>query len=381
MSHAAGERWFMQQALALGARGECRTSPNPRVGCLVVREGIIVGAGYHRAPGEPHAEAAALDDAGLAARGATLYVNLEPCAHHGRTPPCTERIVAAGVQRVVAAIGDPNPLVDGRGFRELRAAGIAVSVGLMADDARRLNRSFLTFYERSRPFVTVKAGMSLDGQIAAASGSSRWVTGVAARRFAHRLRARNDAILVGAGTVRRDDPRLDSRLPNLPGPRLRAVLAPTLDLEPRSQIFTSTRNGVERTRVYTRTPAPAARREAFAGLADLVEVADRDQGLDLNEVLANLAADGIQSLLVEGGGKTNAAFLAAGLVDELVLFVSGELFGSRGATPLIDGVTIAAPGDGFRIAAPRLLALGGDWIHIGRPVIAGRPERGSCSPG
>ena len=357
---------LMAQALALAALGEGATRPNPMVGALVVQGGAVVGAGHHRAAGAPHAEAVALAAAGARARGATLVVNLEPCAHHGRTPPCVDAIVHAGIRRVVVGTGDPNPLVDGRGLAALRAAGIDVEVGVLEASCRRLNAPFLSWHERGLPFVTLKAAMSWDGQIAAAQGSSTWVTGEPARRHAHRLRFAHDAVLVGAGTIRRDDPRLTVRLPDLEAARQVVVLAEHLQIPAGAQIFAT---GGPRPRVYAGEGAPRAHEEALTAVADVVRVASGPTGLDLSAVLKDLAATGMQSVLVEGGGRTHAGFLDAGLVDELALFVAPRLFGATGGTPLVGGPAAPSPGHGWRLVALRSIAVGGDLL------VAARPER------
>jgi diaminohydroxyphosphoribosylaminopyrimidine deaminase/5-amino-6-(5-phosphoribosylamino)uracil reductase len=354
----------MEQALALCALGEETTSPNPRVGCVVANGGVAVGRGYHRAPGLPHAEALALAEAGERARGATLYVNLEPCAHHGRTPPCTDGIVRSGIRRVVAAVADPNPLVDGRGFEALRRAGIDVEVGLLAQESEALNEPFLHLHRSGRPLVTLKAAVSLDGMLAAAGGRARWISGAPARRFAHRLRLRHDAVLVGAGTLRRDDPQLTVRLPGVTGAdRLRAVLAPQLDVDPAAAVF---RAAGRRPRLYASIAAPAERERRLAAVADVVRVAERAGGLALDEVLADLGRCAVQSLLVEGGARTFASFLEAGLADRAALFIVTRLFGGRGGTPLVDRPVVADPALGFPFAAQHQLALGPDLLLLGR---------------
>jgi diaminohydroxyphosphoribosylaminopyrimidine deaminase/5-amino-6-(5-phosphoribosylamino)uracil reductase len=351
------EREAMAQALALAALGEGATRPNPMVGAIVLRDGEVAGAGFHRAAGAPHAEAVALAQAGDAARGGTLVVNLEPCAHHGRTPPCVDAIRAAGIGRVVVATGDPNPLVNGRGNRALRDAGIEVEVGLLEDEARRLNGPFLSWHERRRPFVTLKAAMSCDGQIAAADGSSTWVSGEPARRHAHRMRLTHDAVLVGAQTVRRDDPRLTARLAGREVARRVVVLSDRLDLPLSAKIFAN------RPRLYTsREPAGP-----LTEVADVVRVPSGPLGLDLHAVLADLAATGVQSVLVEGGGRTHAAFLAAGLADEVALFVAPRLYGARGATPLLDGPTVASPEGGWALSRRSAIAVGRDVLVTARP--------------
>ena len=354
------DAWCMEQALALAALGEGTTAPNPRVGCLLVRDGAVVGRGWHRAAGLPHAEAMALAEAGSRAAGATLYVNLEPCAHQGRTPPCASGLVAAGVRRVVAAIGDPDPRVDGRGFAELRRAGIAVEVGLLAAQAERLNAGFLQRHRAGRPRVTLKAALSLDGMLAGLAGRSRWITGEAARRFAHRLRLGHDAVLVGAETVRRDDPRLTARLPGAPRQPLPVVLAPDLRLPIQAALFA----GAAVPRVYLREGVtPGAE---WAGKAELVPMpAAQDGGLDPAAVLADLHRLGVQSVLVEGGGRTFAGFLRGDLVDDVALFVAPLLLGARGGTPLLDLESAAEPALGRRIAGLRRLALDEDVLLLG----------------
>ncbi len=356
----------MGQALALGALAEGRTSPNPRVGCLVVRDdGRVVGRGFHRAHGLPHAEAVALDEAAGAAAGATLYVNLEPCAHHGRTPPCTERIVRAGVSRVVASIQDPNPLVNGRGFAELERAGVAVHVGLLGAEARRINAPFVHFHRHGRPRVTIKAAASLDGMLSARGGRSKWITGAAARCFAHRLRMRHDAILVGAQTIRADDPQLTVRLDGIQAPRRRVVVAPTLDLDPGARIFEPASDGSPPPRVYTSKGLEAAAVRPIADRAEIVEIDGEAGSLDLYAVLADLAGQGVQSVLVEGGGRTIAAFERAGLADSLALFLAPKLLGAREATPLLDRLGVEDPAGAGTVDNPIQIGLGRDLLLMG----------------
>jgi diaminohydroxyphosphoribosylaminopyrimidine deaminase/5-amino-6-(5-phosphoribosylamino)uracil reductase len=355
----------MAQALALAILGEGRTSPNPRVGCVLVHQGRVVGSGYHRALGEPHAEAAAIADAGEEARGATLYVNLEPCAHQGRTPPCVDLIIESGIKRVVASITDPNPLVDGRGFSLLRDAGIEVEVGLLADEARGINEPFLHWHRRRVPLVTLKAALSLDGRLAADDGFSKWITGEQARLFSHRLRFRHDAILVGAGTVRRDNPRLTARLDGQETIRRRVVLSASLDLDPEAAIFGKAPPGSPPTRIYTSDAVSTRRRERFAGKAELAPVGMRGRKLDLSTVLFDLATLEVQSLLVEGGGETIAAFLKSGIADRGALFYSNKLIGNDGSTPMVAGPAVSEPDLGWRMSRRRLLPFGTDFLLLG----------------
>jgi len=352
----------MRQALALAALSEGRTSPNPRVGCVVVRDGRAVGTGFHRACGEPHAETRALDAAGELARGASLFVNLEPCAHFGRTPPCTERIVAGGIARVVASISDPDPRVNGLGFRRLRESGVIVETGALEDDARRINRSFLQWHETGRPWVVLKAGVSLDGMLAAQDGRSRWITGEIARRFAHRLRMRHDAVVVGATTVRRDNPRLTARLGGEESARLRVVLSSRADLDPGAAIF-DRRDGWPPARVYAADDAGVD--PSLRGRCELRVVRSRDGRLDIAAVLEDLARDEVQSVLVEGGGTTLASFLSAGLADEAALFTAPVLLGARGGTPLLDLASVEDPDRGWRLMNVRRIPLAEDVLVLG----------------
>ncbi|HEX6852544.1 MAG TPA: bifunctional diaminohydroxyphosphoribosylaminopyrimidine deaminase/5-amino-6-(5-phosphoribosylamino)uracil reductase RibD [Candidatus Polarisedimenticolaceae bacterium] len=357
-SDAAG----MEQALALAALGRGTTSPNPSVGCVVVRDGEVVGRGFHARAGGPHAEALAVAQAGERARGATVYVNLEPCAHQGRTPPCAELLVAAGVRRVVAAIVDPNPLVDGRGLARLRAAGIEVVCGTLADAAEELNAAFLLRQRLGRPLVTLKAAVTVDGRIAAKGGRAAWISSPESRRYAHRLRVLHDAIVVGAGTVRADDPRLTVRLPGVAAPRLRGVLAPRGGLDPAARLFAAD-GAAPPPRVYV---LDSHVESARAELGPRAVVVPMGPALDLRAVLADLAAAGALSVLVEGGGRTHAAFLEAGLADRAVLFVATSLLGVGGTTPLADIDGAVDPASGFRLRDVERFPIGADLVLRGR---------------
>jgi diaminohydroxyphosphoribosylaminopyrimidine deaminase / 5-amino-6-(5-phosphoribosylamino)uracil reductase len=329
---------FMQRALELAERARGLTSPNPMVGAVVVTAaGEIVGEGFHARAGEPHAEIEALRAAGGRARGATLYVTLEPCAHHGRTPPCAPAVIEAGVARVVAAIGDPNPLVGGRGLDLLRAAGIEVRIGVGAAEAERQNRVFLTAMRERRPHVTLKAGMTLDGKIADLHGASRWITGDAARHHAHRLRSESDAIVVGIGTVLRDDPELTVRLGE-PWPRepLRVVLDTAARTPVGARLIRAGRPSSTVIAVGAGAPEPRVRALAASG-ATIVACGTRDGRVDLGALLTDLFARDVRAVLVEGGGEVHGAFLDAGLVDRVAMFAAPLLIGGRGATPVVGG--------------------------------------------
>jgi len=323
----------MRHALALAARGLGNTWPNPAVGCILVHSGPqgdrIVGRGWTQPGGRPHAERRALDQAGAAARGATAYVTLEPCAHHGHTPPCAEGLIAAGVARVVTAQTDPDPRVAGRGHAMLRTAGITVTEGVLEPEARALQAGFLKRVEQGLPFVTLKLATTLDGRIATATGESRWITGPEARRAVHALRMRHDAVMVGSGTARADDPDLTVRDMGCVRQPLRIVIDSRLSHSPDSRLG-RTAQVVPVWLIHTEA-APMAARDAWAATgARQICVPDHDGHADLNAALRALAAAGLTRLFCEGGGDLAAALLRAGLVDELVQFSAGALIGAEG---------------------------------------------------
>ncbi|GAB1594536.1 bifunctional diaminohydroxyphosphoribosylaminopyrimidine deaminase/5-amino-6-(5-phosphoribosylamino)uracil reductase RibD [Lysobacter claricitrinus] len=324
---------MMARALRLAERGAYTTRPNPMVGSVLVRDGEVVGEGFHERAGGPHAEVFALREAGEQARGATAYVTLEPCAHTGRTEPCADSLIAAGVVRVVAAMRDPFPKVDGAGFEKLRAAGIAVQAGLMEAQARELNRGFLSRVERGRPWLRVKLATSLDGRTALASGDSKWISGEASRLDVQRWRARASALMTGAGTVLADDPQLTVRLgDDTPFvPPLRVVLDPGLATIRRGHV----REGDAPT-LYIH--APDARVPKDCG-AQMAAAPVRDGRFDLAAVMKLLGDRGINEVQLEAGATLAGAFVASGLVDELLLYVAPVLLGA-GARPLFDGIDV-----------------------------------------
>lgn len=343
-SGAAAADLFLRRALRLAARGRYTTSPNPRVGAVLVRDGEVVGEGWHRRAGGAHAEAEALAAAGDAARGATLYLNLEPCSHQGRTPPCADALVAAGVARVVACHRDPDPRVAGRGFARLRAAGVEVEVGALAAEAAALNLPFLTTRALARPAVTLKWAMSLDGRIATAGGESQWISGPASRRFALALREEHDAILVGSGTALADDPRLDRRLGLAGAPNLRVVLDRRLRVSPAARLFTVPGEVL----IYTEAESAERTRALAAAGAHVVRL----PSVEPAAVLADLRGRGVQSVLIEGGAEVHAAFVASGLWDRVEVAAAPLLVGGRSALG-----PIAGAGAATLAAAPRLERL------------------------
>ena len=320
---------FMRAALAEAAKGIGRTSPNPAVGAVLVKDGQIVGRGYHRRAGAAHAEVVAIRRAGKRARGAELYTTLEPCNHYGRTPPCTSAILDAGVARVICALRDPNPIVNGRGIARLRRAGIPVFAGVLGAEAARLNRPYLKHMRSGLPWVTLKAAVTLDGKIATSRGDSRWVSTSQSRAEVHRLRDRVDAILVGSNTARLDNPRLTTRV----GPKgrnaIRVVLDARLRLPLSLQLFRSPL--AARTIVATAesTQTARAKRLLRRGI-EVWLVPSRVGRLDLLAVLRRLGKEGVVHLLVEGGAEVFGAFIDQGLADELLLFLAPKLVGSGG---------------------------------------------------
>ncbi len=319
----------MRAALALARRSLGRTWPNPAVGCVIVQDGKVVGRGRTRDGGRPHAEVDALNQAGEAARGATVYVTLEPCSHFGKSPPCADALIEAGVAKVVSAMEDPNPKVNGQGHARLKEAGIVVDVGDSAKEAAEINAGFLMRVREGRPLFHLKLATSLDGHIATASGESKWITGEAARADGHRLRAIHDAVLVGIGTVAADDPDLTSRLPGLAAySPIRIVLDSKARLAPSSKLATTARQ----TPVWllcTRAAPAAARAASHECAVDVIEVAADPGGrVDIAAAARELGKRGLTRVLIEGGGAVAAAFLKANLVDRLSLYHGGRALGA-----------------------------------------------------
>ena len=359
---------YMARALELARRGHYTTHPNPRVGCVIVRDGQIVGEGWHIRAGEPHAEVHALRAAGEQARGATAYVTLEPCSHHGRTPPCADALVNAGVARVVAAMQDPNPNVAGRGLQRLAQAGIATESGVLEGEARLLNQGFLKRMEHGLPYVRVKLAMSLDGRTAMESGESQWITGPAARSAVQRLRAQADVVLTGADTVLADNARLTVRADEL---GLDAEQTALVMSRPPLRVLVDGRLRVPLDAPFFKAgPALVATcmavEEQYANGPECMIVAGDDGQVDLRRLLVALAARDVNEVLVEAGPRLAGAFARQGLVDEFQIFIAGKFLGSS-ARPLLDW-PLAQMKDAPELKISEIRAVGDDWRVIAVPV-------------
>jgi len=328
---------FMRIALELAAQGTGWTSPNPMVGAVVVKDNDIVGRGWHQKAGGPHAEVHAIDDAGTQAQGATVYVTLEPCHHQGRTPPCTEKILSAGIRRVVMAMRDPNPDVRGGGADYLARKGLSVTSGVCEDEARRLNESFIKYVTTKHPFVTLKCAATLDGRIATRTGDAKWVTGEMSRKFVHELRHANDAILVGVNTVKVDDPLLTTRRGDETSKNpIRIVLDAHLSIPENSKLLRNP-SGSD-TLIITGNSSTSPRRDAILNAgAKIVELDAKDGRIDLSALMPRLGSMGITSLLVEGGATVAAAALQAKVVDKIYFFYAPKILGSDDGVPICKG--------------------------------------------
>jgi len=355
MSFSAADHEFMARALRLAERGLDTTTPNPRVGCVLVKDGGVIGEGWHERAGEPHAEANALRVAGAAVRGATAYVTLEPCAHFGRTPPCADALIAAGIARVVVAMEDPNPQVAGEGLARLRAAGVGTATGLMAAEAGELNVGFVSRMTRGRPWLRLKVAASLDGKTALANGKSQWITGPDARRDAHAWRARSCAVLTGIGTVRDDDPRLTVREVPCRRQPLRVVVDSRLQTPPDAQVLAG--GG---------TLLFAARPGSVPG-TEVVSLPDANGKVDLSAMLIELGRRGVNEVLVEAGFRLNGSLLAAGLVDELLIYQAPILVGDQ-ARGMFDLAELTDLAGALRLEVVERRAIGADTLIRARPV-------------
>ncbi|MDH4196234.1 MAG: bifunctional diaminohydroxyphosphoribosylaminopyrimidine deaminase/5-amino-6-(5-phosphoribosylamino)uracil reductase RibD [Candidatus Aminicenantes bacterium] len=356
---------YLEMAYGLAEKARGRTSPNPLVGAVLVKDGAIVGTGFHEEAGKPHAEAIALRRAGRRARGSTLYVTLEPCVHWGRTPPCADALIAAGIRRAVISAVDPNPLVNGRGLRKLRRNGVDVRLGLLAERNVRLNEAYAKYITRRVPWVTLKAALSADGRIAAAGGDARWITSAPARDYGHLIRGEHDALLVGIGTLLRDDPRLTIRHRAWGRkPTTRVILDPGLRFPPTAKILSTLRQGP--VVVLARRDANPARAKALRMKGvEVVPTSASPNGVDLVAVLAALGQREIGSVLVEGGSKVFTSFLRAGLADKAVLAIAPKLIGGSRAPGLWEEEGAARVRDALDLRATTVVRVGEDIIVEG----------------
>lgn len=354
----------MARALRLAERGLYTTDPNPRVGCVLVRDNQIVGEGWHLRAGEPHAEVHALQNAGESSVGATAFVTLEPCCHHGRTPPCTAALMQAGVERVIMAMEDPDRRVRGGGQSVLEQAGINVQVGLHRAEAEALNAGFVRRMKLGRPYVRCKVAASFDGKTAMASGESQWITGAEAREDVHRLRARSGAVLTGIGTIMADDPSLNARTDAPVVQPRRIVLDTHLRIPPTVKTLRLEGDVV----VFASHDEPSRRRALEAAGASVELVAVGSRGVDLGEVLSRLAELGTNEVLVEAGNRVSGAFLEAGLIDELVVYFAPHIMG-HGGLPMFALPGLEDMSERYALEAMDIRRVGTDWRVVARPVV------------
>lgn len=328
---------YMSEALDLAAKGRGFTSPNPMVGAVVVKDGIVVGRGYHKAVGADHAEVDALDDAGVSAKGASLYVTLEPCNHTGRTPPCTEKILFSRVARVVIAMADPNPTVEGNGAAYLRQHDVEITMGVCEDRAARLNESYIKYVQTNRPFVIMKCAATLDGRIATSTGDSKWISGKQSRQFVHELRHSVDAILVGSGTIKKDDPSLTTRIEGPEGrDPLRIILDSRLSISEKAKVLRL--DSDSDTLLFTRKGVPEDRKKRIENSgARVLYSALKDDKIDVGPLMTQLGKMGIASLLIEGGSHVFSSVLSAGIVDKIILFYGPKILGGDDGVPIFRG--------------------------------------------
>jgi len=358
---------FLRMAYALAEKARGWTSPNPYVGAVIVRGDRIIGTGYHEKPGKPHAEIVALRQAGVEARGATAYITLEPCVHWGRTPPCVDSLLQAGLRRVVVSALDPNPLVYGKGIQKLKQAGVEVSLGLLREKNARLNEFYATFIQKKIPWVTVKAAASMDGKIATRTGESKWITSSRTREYAHLLRGEHDAIMVGIRTILADDPLLTVRHPLWKGkPIARIILDSSLRLPLEARILTSLSRGkiLVFTALPSSSPKAAALRERGVEVVSFPRRPPRGP-IDLGKVLSYLGRKGIASLLVEGGGRLITSFLEKKLAHKIFLTLSPRLIGGKEAPSWFSGKGTAELSRSLRLKKPRVFSMGGEIVVEG----------------
>lgn len=346
------EEKYIKLALELAKKAKGLTSPNPCVGAVIVKNGRIVGKGYHKKAGWPHAELYALKEAGKKAKGATLYVSMEPCRHYGRTPPCVNFIISAGIKRVVAAMKDPNPLNNGKGLSILRKHGVKTEVGVLEAEARKLNEPFIKYITKKMPFVIVKVAQSIDGKIATKTGDSKWITGAKARAFTHRMRKEADAIIVGARTVLKDDPLLTARIK---GKDINQPSTTGLERQPLRIILSG----------KSKIPASARVLNSEGGQAIIAKARKNNGRVDVKSLLKELAKEGVSSVLIEGGGETIASAFEAKVVDKVYFFIAPKVIGGRDATTSVEGPGIAKVGKAIGIKDMTVRKIGDDFLIEG----------------
>ncbi|AKR10261.1 riboflavin biosynthesis protein RibD [Bacillus cereus BAG1X2-3] len=354
---------YMKLALENAKAMKGQTTPNPLVGSVIVNDNRIVGIGAHMKAGEPHAEIHAIRMAGEQARGGTIYVTLEPCSHHGRTGPCAEAIVQAGIKRVVVATLDPNPLVSGRGIKILQDAGIEVLVGVCEEESKKMNEVFNKYILTKRPFVTIKSGITLDGKIATSLSDSKWITSTEARQEVHQIRNENAAILVGANTVQKDNPSLTTRIPNGRNP-IRVILDSTLRIPMEANVVT---DGEAPIWIFTTSNHAAEKKKALENAGVKVFVTSGEKHINLHEMLDVLGQKGVSSLLIEGGGEVNASFIENKLIDKLILYIAPKIIGGRMAPSFVEGAGIAKMQDAIEFKDISFTQVGKDYRFIGYP--------------
>lgn len=357
----ASHEQYMRRAIELAEKGRGKTNPNPMVGAVIVKDGAVVGEGYHEKAGRPHAEVNALRAAGEKAKGATMYVTLEPCPTQGRTPPCTEAIITAGLDEVLVGLTDPNPQVSGRGVDQLRKAGIKVSTNILVDEIKRQNEAYRKYITTSRPFVLVKIAMSLDGKVATKTGESRWISGEKSRLIVHRLRNEYDAAMVGIGTVLKDNPRLDVRLKKGEAKQPLRVVVDSQGRTPPNSWLVQLASGIP-TIVATTQKMPVKKMTTLAkSQVEVLVLPEKDGLVDLSELLAELGRRQMVSVMVEGGPTLNTALIKQGLVDKLLFFISPKIIGR-------DGLNFFAEAGGEQLKEAINLTLGG-MTKIGEDLV------------
>ena len=372
------EERYMWSALDLARQGRGKTSPNPMVGAVLVKDGEVLGTGFHEKAGGLHAEIVALQEAGEKARGATLYTNLEPCSHQGRTPPCVDAIIQSGIKKVVVAMTDPNPLVSGAGIRKLREAGIKVRTGILEEKARRLNEVFLKYITTKTPFLVVKMAMTLDGKIASRSGKSRWITGQKARKFVHKLRSTSDGIIIGINTLLKDDPLLNVRLNDEKNRNPARIIVDSTGRLPLESRIVKTAAEIK-TILATTELAPVNKLKALESKdVEVIILPSKNGHVDLQEMMRVLGEKEISILMAEGGGTLNYSLLSENLIDKIYFFVAPLLIGGKDAPTSLEGEGVAELVDAWRVENIEMKQLDQDLLIIGYPVRGGESVHGNC---